>query len=205
MDKETSNRIPSDEEIEAASNLSVFDEKGNRVPFGSLHAESRTLVIFVRHFFCGMCHNYVVQLSEIPKATLEEVNTELVIIGCGEWKVIDVYKKNTGFQGRIFADPSRALYRHFGMTENIAAGGKDDPKPSYVENTISTTLKSMGRGALEPSSWGKQGNLSQNGGDFILGPGNTCSLAHRMRHSTDHMDFEDLLKEVKGGDAGQDR
>lgn len=42
------------------------------------------------------------------------------------------------------------------------------------------------RGPLKnPSLIGKQGKLSQLGGDFIFGPGNTCSFASRMRHTED--------------------
>jgi hypothetical protein len=48
MDKDTANRIPSIEKINAASALMVFDDKGNKVSFGSLYAESRTLVVFIR-------------------------------------------------------------------------------------------------------------------------------------------------------------
>jgi len=201
MDKETANRIPTSGEISAASAFDVFDDKGNKVSFGSLHAERRTLIIFIRHFYCGMCLNYVIQLAEMPKTTLEETKTDLVIIGCGEWKVLDTYRKNTGFGGRIYADPSRALYRHFGMTENLSSKVQDEAKASYVQDATAVTLKSMGRMITQPAGWGKQGNISQNGGDFIFGPGDICSLAHRMRDSTDHMDVDELVKQVKIGSA----
>lgn len=36
-----------------------------------------------------------------------------------------------------------------------------------------------------PTLVGKQGNISQLGGDFILGPGNVCSFAHRMQNTED--------------------
>jgi len=201
MDKDAANRIPSNEEINAASALMVFDNKGNKVSFGSLYAESRTLVVFIRHFMCGMCHNYVVQLSEIPKAAFEESKTQLVIIGCGEWKLIDNYKKNTGFEGHVYADPTRSLYRHFEMVESLSKPDGDEPKPSYVQGAVSVTLRSMGRMLMYPGSWGRQGNVSQNGGEYVLGPGNKCSMAHRMRHSTDHMDIEDLVNVLKVGEG----
>ena len=40
-----------------------------------------------------------------------------------------------------------------------------------------------------PALVGKQGNISQLGGDFIFGPGNTCLLAYRMRHTEDRACF----------------
>lgn len=36
-----------------------------------------------------------------------------------------------------------------------------------------------------PTLAGKQGNISQLGGDFILGPGDVCSFAHRMQNTED--------------------
>jgi hypothetical protein len=54
------------------------------------------------------------------------------------------YIENTGFGGRIYADPSRALYRHFGMTEGVSRGSGDEPKPSYVGGVLSTTFISIG-------------------------------------------------------------
>jgi len=198
LDNESATKLPSTENIRLASPLKVFDSKGSEVTFGSLFADTRTVIVFIRHFLCGMCHNYVMQLGEIPREVLQEANTSLVIIGCGDWQMLETYKKNTGFEGRIYADPTRTLYHHFGMIENIAAGGKDEPKASYIGGSFSTIATSIMRALRDPIHWGKQGNISQNGGEFIFGPGDTCSLAHRMRNSTDHLDVEKLVKQVRG-------
>jgi hypothetical protein len=52
-------KLPSDEELEKAGNVSIFDAEGNSRPFKSLYSGSQAigeqqLVIFVRHFFCGV-------------------------------------------------------------------------------------------------------------------------------------------------------
>lgn len=41
------------------------------------------------------------------------------------------------------------------------------------------------RALHNPSHIGKQGNFSQLGGEFILGPGLECSFASRMQHTED--------------------
>ena len=39
----------------AAGELKVFDESGKAIPFEELYnTEGRTVVVFIRHFFCGV-------------------------------------------------------------------------------------------------------------------------------------------------------
>ena len=43
---------------------------------------------------------------------------------------------------------------------------------------------------------GKQGSISQLGGDFIFGPDAQCIFAHRMRHTEDRTCIEQATAEV---------
>jgi hypothetical protein len=52
-------RTPSQQALELAGDISIFDAEGNSRPFRSLYEGPRAigeqqLVIFVRHFFCGV-------------------------------------------------------------------------------------------------------------------------------------------------------
>ncbi len=55
---ETNNEIPSPQVLKAIENYTVFDHAGKTHPFKSLYSghnvARRILVIFVRHFFCGV-------------------------------------------------------------------------------------------------------------------------------------------------------
>jgi hypothetical protein len=59
-DVQVSNELPTKEMIEKAADILVFDTEGKEVLFKSLYLpqnngeERRTLIIFVRHFFCGV-------------------------------------------------------------------------------------------------------------------------------------------------------
>lgn len=56
---------------------------------------------------------------------------------------------------------------------------------AYNSNVCESNA-SVKTGPLQhPTLVGKQGNISQLGGDFILGPGNVCSFAHRMQNTED--------------------
>ncbi|KAL5536151.1 CCT3 [Sanghuangporus sanghuang] len=204
--------IPSAETIGLASHVRVLDSKGIQVPFGDLFALSKTIIVFIPpNNFIFPVQAYVSQLAAVPETKLVESNVQLVIIGCGEWELIDDYKslyvrvhragrsqssaqENTGFTGNIYADPSRELYRKLGMTtENLKATPTGQKKRSYVPGSVSNVLK---RPITHPLQLGKQGNISQLGGDFIFGPGNTCHFAHLMEHTEDHIEVADLTKEA---------
>ncbi|KZT43702.1 hypothetical protein SISSUDRAFT_1039573 [Sistotremastrum suecicum HHB10207 ss-3] len=196
-DKETiSQTVPDAEALGRASQLKIWDETGKQVEFGSVFADKRTIVVFIRHFFCGICQGYVKALGQVSEDDLRSANLKIVVIGCGEWHLIENYKKTTSCGHSIYADDSRTLYRALGMTVETLKGTPADEKPkSYVPaNMLGNALRSIWGGLQHPSHIGKQGNFSQLGGDFVLGPGLTCSFAHRMVHTQDHVEVEDLLK-----------
>jgi hypothetical protein len=53
------NNIPTETDLKTIENLSVLDQNGRLVQFKDIYTGSnvarRVLVIFVRHFFCGVC------------------------------------------------------------------------------------------------------------------------------------------------------
>lgn len=59
-DIKVSAALPSRSALEKIADLSVFDVDGNSIPFKSLYwsdsdDSKRVLIIFIRHFFCGVC------------------------------------------------------------------------------------------------------------------------------------------------------
>jgi hypothetical protein len=46
---------PDQKTLQEAGELEVFDESGKAITFGELYnTEGRMVVVFVRHFFCGV-------------------------------------------------------------------------------------------------------------------------------------------------------
>ncbi|KAF4612418.1 hypothetical protein D9613_004594 [Agrocybe pediades] len=99
----------------------------------------------------------------------------------------------------MYADPSRKLYRALGMdVENLGKTPSNETKRSYLTmGALSNIAMSLWRGPIKnPSLIGKNGNISQLGGEFIFGPGSVCSFASRMRHTEDHTEVSELAKEA---------
>ncbi|OCH90542.1 hypothetical protein OBBRIDRAFT_730608 [Obba rivulosa] len=185
-----------------ASKLSVYDNSGKQVEFGTLFHDQKTVVVFIRHFFCGVCfilaRQYVMQLAGVRKDALDQAGVKIVIVGCGEWSLIKNYCEATGFTGEMYADPSRALYRTFGLIQNLDLTPAGTEKRSYLSKSfLGNVVKSIWNGPLKnPQHIGKQGNITQLGADFVLGPGQECTFVWRMQHTEDHMEVADLMKEA---------
>ncbi|KAG8774472.1 hypothetical protein FRC20_002375 [Serendipita sp. 405] len=181
--------------LQEAASIQVWSETGEAVTFGSLFEHQKTIVVFIRHFLCGMCQAYVEELGKIPKSSLDAAGTRVVVIGCGEWSVIKQYKADSdNYPYEIFAEPTRELHRTLGLISSMKGPAQGEPKRSYVPSIIGTTFTSIARGLRNLSSATKVGNFSQLGGDFVLGPGLEVTFAWRMRNSQDHVEIDDLMK-----------
>ncbi|KAH8099864.1 AhpC/TSA antioxidant enzyme-domain-containing protein [Cristinia sonorae] len=185
--------------LEQAAKLNVLDSVGQQVPFGSLiEGGNGTIVVFIRHFFCGSCQAYVAQLASVKAEALEKAGKKIVIIGCGDYQPIKNYGETTGYKGPIYADPSRALFNVFGLIQNLETTPKGEQKKSYLTKSyLGNVLSSIWQGPLKsPHHLGKQGNISQLGGDFVFNQDGQCTFASRMKHTEDHVEVADLMREA---------
>ncbi|KAH6901647.1 AhpC/TSA antioxidant enzyme-domain-containing protein [Coprinopsis sp. MPI-PUGE-AT-0042] len=191
--------IPSKETLSKASMLEVFDEEGKKVKFGSL-IEKLVVVVFIRHFFCGSCLSYTQNLARVPQEALDAAGTQVILIGCGEHICIKEYRETSTFHGPIYADPTRALFRTLGMTyDTLATNPPEETRASYlgIKSTWDLVSSSWNRGWKNTNLVGKQGNIFQNGGEFVLGPGNQCTFASRMTHTMQHAPVEEVMKAAR--------
>ncbi|KAJ7583358.1 AhpC/TSA antioxidant enzyme-domain-containing protein [Mycena floridula] len=190
--------LPTADSLKQASDLDVLDVNGGKVKFDTIFADKKSLIVFIRHFFCGVSQMYVEDLAAIDKSALDNAGTQIIVVGCGNWEPIKSYSETTGFPAsQIYTDPTRTLFKALGMNvERLQGTPAGEKKRSYIKSSaLSNAPLSIWQGPLKHLSLvGKQGNISQLGGDFVFGPGNTCSFAHRMRHTEDHVEVQDLLK-----------
>ncbi|KAF7428642.1 hypothetical protein PC9H_007869 [Pleurotus ostreatus] len=189
--------IPDASVLQEASLLEIFDLNGQKVKFGSIFEKESVIAVFIRHFFCGNCQMYVEQLATVKKENLASASAKIIVIGCGKWDAIKAYAETTGFSGEIYVDPTRELYHKLGMTIGSVKGTPaGEERRSYLRGGFWTAV---GQGLLKgplshPTLLGKQGNITQLGGDFILGPGPKCSYASCMQNTADHTEVAELMK-----------
>ncbi|KAL8860313.1 MAG: hypothetical protein Q9178_003284 [Gyalolechia marmorata] len=188
-------------DLERVAELPVLDKDGKPHAFKSLYApinddRSRTLIIFIRHFFCGNCQEYLRSLSssvtpDVLRSLTPPMNIR--IIGCGQPDLISMYARETECPYPIYADPSKKLYAQLGMTRTLNLGPKAPQYmqyslPSAVIRSIYQSLKT-GRGAF------KGGDYWQVGGEFIFDDGEV-TWCHRMKNTRDHAEIPEMRRQL---------
>ncbi|CAI5786980.1 Uncharacterized protein PODLI_1B001750 [Podarcis lilfordi] len=108
-------------ELRDAARRLVVDASGKAVPFGSLYRERKAIVVFVRHFLCYACKEYVEDLGKIPKTFLQDANVRLVVIGQSSHHHIKPFCTLTDYPHEMYVDPEREIYRTLGMKRGEAS------------------------------------------------------------------------------------
>ncbi|KAI0473081.1 AhpC/TSA antioxidant enzyme-domain-containing protein [Xylariaceae sp. FL0804] len=174
---QTTNDLPSAQTLRAIEDYTVLDRDGKSHTFKSLYAghnaARRVLLIFVRHFFCGNCQEYLRSLSAsvTPESLLQlPVSTFVAVVGCGAHELIAHYVRETGCPFPVYADPTRRLYAELGMVRTLALGSR----PAYMQDrSVAHTVLSGIRQGLRQVRSGlatKSGDQRQVGGEFLFEP-----------------------------------
>ncbi|KLJ11136.1 hypothetical protein EMPG_13588 [Blastomyces silverae] len=216
----SSSEPPSESALRDAAKVSVLDVDGNEILFGDLYKPSgrgekkRTLIIFVRHFFCGSCQDYVGAVSEsIPAPPQLPTNTAIIIVGCGAPSLIATYRDTTKCPFPIYTDPTRCLYALFDMKMTLDAGNHaPDYSPSSMFSLVTRGITyTLGR--LLSGDMLQSGNKSQNGGELLFeaefanGAAEdgdeeikvTIPFCHIMKNTRDHSEVS-ILRTILGLD-----
>lgn len=209
---DVNNELPTEKDLARVGDLLVLDAKGQSRPFKELynapHVAPRQLIIFIRHFFCGVskvsnpnpsmhanrsqvCQEYLRTLSSsiTPDALLAlPTPTFITVIGCGKPELIPMYTETTNCPFPIYADPTRKLYDLLGMTRTWSLGSK----PGYMHtNMMTISLQSIFQGLGTGKKALKGGDMKQVGGEFLFEEGE-CTWVHRMKTTRGHAEVGDL-------------
>ncbi|CAO1635305.1 unnamed protein product [Sympodiomycopsis kandeliae] len=189
---------PSRRALQEAATLTVFSESGEMVRFGEIFAEKRILICFLRHWFCPMCQEFAHSMQRLDPLPLQRANLGLIVVGQGHPHVLSAYKKVTGVPEwiKMYADPTRKLYKVLGMTKKTNDPGPACAKPDYVQKSMLKGSLSAIRKGLFEMPLRTPGDLKLLGGEFIFGPGIDCSFTHRMVTTRGHMDLPRILTQA---------
>ena len=222
-DIKVTNNPPTKGDLEKVADLPVLDQNRKKYTFKSLYADNengprRVLVIFIRHFFCGVCmpppphflatrdtdnHSQNCQeylrtfASSITPESLSALSipTEVVVIGCGQPHLIPTYVQETGCPFPIYADPTRKLYRLFRLTSTLNLG----KSPEYMQRSfISMVMSSFFQELRSGRNMLSGGDFRQVGGEFLFQNGKV-TWCHRMKSTRDHAEVP-LVRQQLGLD-----
>lgn len=187
---------PSMLQLFEASQCLVYNEDGQEVLFGDIYKKRRTLVCFLRHWWCGFCQQFAMSVRNIDPLPLKKANLDFVIVGQGDWHVIKAYREVMQVQYPMFADPKRNVYRALGMTLRTNDANPACARPDYASMSMTKGILVAIKKGLFDMPIRNPGDMKLLGGDFILGPGLQCSFTHRMTTADGHMDIPRILAQA---------
>ncbi|KAF2397663.1 hypothetical protein EJ06DRAFT_558664 [Trichodelitschia bisporula] len=196
-----SDEPPSAEALAAADTIPIFSAPGTSTPFRDIYAADdidRHLVIFVRHFFCGICQDFLASFSHtIPPSSLPP-RTRITIIGPGSPTLIPSYLSATSSPYTLLSEPTGQLYDVLGFIRTLSLG---DKKPSYVKRSMLVgSLASIAQAFGTGREMLKGGEFDRNGGEILWVRKEdewNVEWIHRMRNTRGHAEI-DTLKQVLG-------
>ncbi|KAJ6501043.1 AhpC/TSA antioxidant enzyme-domain-containing protein, partial [Mycena vitilis] len=187
-------RLPTHQQLLEAAELPVISESGVRVPFGNLWQGQETIVCFIRHFWCPLCQDYMFSISRnVSPDILRSAGMDLVVISNGSFEMIKSYRRIFRTPFALYTDPSHKVYNTLGMSLQTLEKG---PRGNYVRHGLVGGIGMVVANAVKVGMpvWKQGGEISQLGGEFVLGPGMTCSWVHRMKFTRNHIPILEVLE-----------
>lgn len=81
---DVNNDLPTEKDLQAVGDLLVLDAQGQSRPFKELydapHTAPRQLIIFIRHFFCGVSRNVGCEEHTLTEAELPGVSAHTLVL-----------------------------------------------------------------------------------------------------------------------------
>jgi hypothetical protein len=102
------------------------------------------------------------------KSELDKAGATLVGIGSGTPEQARKFMEHSNFPGEMYVDPSLSVYKAFGLERGIWK--------TFGPGSVARGIKALSQGFRQGTS---SGDLWQQGGIFVLGPGRQLLFQHR--------------------------
>lgn len=159
---------------EDLKDVEVLDLQAKPVRMGHLWVDHTIVLSFVRHFGCMLCREQVGQLrAALP--SIHRCGAELVIVGNGQPEHAVDFCRTHSVDTPVLVDPELRAYSAAGLKRGIWSS----IKPSTWRNTLRAYRSGARQGVTQGDPW-------QQGGVFVIRPGNVTAYRHVSREAGDH-------------------
>jgi peroxiredoxin len=168
----------------ALGQVSVLDETAAGVRLGDFWAKRPVVLGLVRHLGCLFCRQQVAGLMRrLPE--IERRSATLVVVAPSRTEHIAAFRTATGYAGPLFVDPSLRAFKAAGLEHSRAS--------TYHPLAVLKSVKAVAQGHRQT---GRQGDVIQQGGTFVLGPGDRVHFEWRDRYAGDNADLDEVVDAI---------
>lgn len=174
-----------DKTAEALADLTVLDPSGAAVRLGDLWRQRPLALVFVRHFGCLLCKEQVAQLRAFwPQ--FEAAGLPLAIVSSGSARHAAEFVAETGIEIPLYTDPRRATFKAAGLKHGVGS--------TFNLATLKSGFRARAAGHQQSAT---RGDPWQQGGAFVIAPGDRVLFAQRSEAGGDHVDPRELLRAIR--------
>ena len=171
----------------ALGQVSVQDERGDAVKLGDFWAKRPVVLALVRHLGCLFCRQHVAGLMRrLPE--IEARGAALVVVGPSRPEHITGFRTAMGYTGPLLVDPALRAFRAAGLQRSRAS--------TYHPLAVLKAVIAVAQGHRQT---GRQGDILQQGGTFVLGPGDRVHFEWRDRYAGHHADLRKVVEAIPSG------
>src|SRR4029077_15751436 len=164
---------------------------GAAVSFKGLWAERTVVLAFVRHLGCIFCRQQVAGLTKrLPE--IERRGATLVVVAPAKPEHIGPFRQATGYAGALYVDRSGRAFRTAGLVRG-----------SGTTHHLRAVLKGVVAFAKGFRQAGRPGAVVQQGGAFVLGPGDRVHYEWRDRFAGDNANLDAVVGAIPSTAAGK--
>lgn len=117
---------------------------------------------------------------------IEGLGAGIVVIGNAEPAAIPDFREATGWRGRLLVDPSLRTYRAAGLVHGMAS--------TFHPRSVLKGIKAFTEGFRQGAA---RGRPLQQGGMFVIGPGEIVRFEWRDRFAGDHPNLTDVVATLR--------
>ena len=159
-----------DVDIVSLANCSVYNSNNKTVKLHRMWDYKTTVFIFVRHFACIDCRAHVPKIWQ-QKEAYESKGAQLVFIGNGHSRFIEIFKEDLQLEGaNIYTDPSLQAFQ--------AAGFKRGFLTALGPQSLKKGLGLYKEGHRQSAYKKGMGDLWQLGGTLVIAQGGRVTYQH---------------------------
>ena len=114
---------------------------------------------------------------------IEQRGGMVVVVGPAHVEHIAGFREATGYKGALFVDPSARTFRTAGLVRGWAS--------TYHPLAMLKGIRALAQGFRQGA---RRGDVAQQGGTFVLGPGDRVRFEWRDRFAGDQPDLDAVVR-----------